>query len=378
MMNHRLMLVTGLAAAVPVIASTARGAAEGWTPYFDRAYIAASSYDVLTLHPPLIGRWTQASVLTGHATYSLGPLLYWLLALPAHVRSPISLEVWMGSVNAAAVIGVVGLAYRRGGRPLMFATAGALTVMCGSLPSESLHDPQDYYAYLLPFTLLLFLCWSVACGDYKLLPLNIIVASFVIQCHPAVLGPAVGVLGLGLVGLGDLTTRVRATGNTWRAGAGPRWALAALGVGLVCWSGPLIDQAIHRPGNLVLLTRLAFSRGRTDGLTVGWHALVRAIGIPPWWLRAPVSQPHLITEININRPGALAVAFAVLILAGLVTCVVLGIRRRRGDVAVAASSASCSARRWCWIPRRLRRRTFWGSPCRTHFCGHHPPACGFG
>jgi hypothetical protein len=344
------VLATGVAGALPVIVSTVHGVVDGWAPYFDRAYIAASSYDVLSLHPPLIGRYTLSSGVTGHPTYSLGPLLYWLLAAPVRLASPVALAVWMGLTNVLAVIGVVGLACRRGGRPLMFATAAGVALMCGSLPSESLHDVENYYAYLLPFTLLLFLCWSLACGDYKLLPLTILVASFVMQCHLAVVLPTVGVLAVGLVGLavsrgvfgGPLATLRKPAAE--RGGSVRRWVLAALAVGLICWSAPLFDQAIHRPGNLVRVARTAFSRGPTLGLRVGEHALVRAIGIPPWWLRAPVSQQHQIQEIDLRpivatgfQPSALAVGSALLVLAGLLAFGVSGIRRRRTDVAAVAA-----------------------------------------
>ena len=78
---------------------------------------------------------------------------------------------------------VVALARRRGGSLLMFATALAVVVMCRSLPTEVLSTPFNPGAALLPFTLLIFLCWSLACGEYRLLPITVVVASFVVQCH---------------------------------------------------------------------------------------------------------------------------------------------------------------------------------------------------
>ena len=65
----------------------------------------------------------------------------------------------------------------------MFATAAAIGLMCQSLSSESLHDVWNPAAGLFPFLLLCFLCWSLACGEHRLLPLTVLVASFVTQTH---------------------------------------------------------------------------------------------------------------------------------------------------------------------------------------------------
>ena len=78
----------------------------------------------------------------------------------------------MGIVNTLAIIGAVALARRRGGLVLMFAAAIAIALLCQSLPSESLHDIWNPAAGLFPFLLLIFLGWSVACGDVGLLPLT--------------------------------------------------------------------------------------------------------------------------------------------------------------------------------------------------------------
>ena len=335
-----LVPAAGLAAAVPVIVSTIRGVVDGWMPTHDDAYIAATSYDVFSTHTPLIGRFTQTTFLSGHNTYSPGPLLYWLLAVPAHFMAPIWLVVWMGIVNGLAVIGMVLLAHRRGGLALMLATGAAVAVMCGSLPNESLHDIFNPYAALLPFTLLLFLCWSIACGDYRLLPFTAVVGSFVVQCHLSVVLPALGALGVGVVGL-TLSRR----GQSAHDGSPRRSVLGALAATLVCWILPLIDLAIHRPGNLVRVAQVPFTGAPTLGLAQGWHVLVRAVGVLPWWLQAaPSTHARIFDALYIRTdtlvrygPSVLASGLVVLILAGLLAAVVVGARRRRRDVAAAAA-----------------------------------------
>src|SRR5262249_3359283 len=156
--KHLLTLAAGLGAALPVILSTVRAVRDGWVPEADQAIIATRAHDVLTSHMPLVGQYTIAGHVTGHVTHSLGPMLFWLLALPARFGSPTSLAWTMGAVNTLAIVGSVALARRRGGVVLMFASAIAIALMCQSLAAETFHDVWNPSAGLFPFTLLIFLC----------------------------------------------------------------------------------------------------------------------------------------------------------------------------------------------------------------------------
>jgi hypothetical protein len=332
-----------------VIVATVTSVVNGWVPLGDRAVIAVRSHDVLTAHTPLVG---QASNLSP-GTFGLGPLLYWLLAIPAHFVGAAGLAVWMGIVNMAVVIGVVGLANRRGGRSLMFATAAAVALMCGSLTSETLDDIWNPAAPLMPLTLLMFLCWSVACGEYRLLPLTVLVASFVVQCHLAFAPPAAGMLAVALVGLmvarRGLARPHAGPGSPASSGAPDvraavpavtsmrRWWLLALAVGLVCWSAPLLDQAIHRPGNLVRVVKGASSQGHNLGFAAGWRAVVHTVGVAPWWLRPPQQGAFGKLDDLTKPPGLLAFGSGTLLLAALVLVIVIAARRGRADIASATA-----------------------------------------
>ena len=214
--------------------------------------LAVSAFEVPTADSPLLGAWSSGFTdATGRDTFHPGPLLFWLLALPARVFAAGSLEVTAGLLNVAAVVGIVALAHRRGGRPLLFATALAVAVMLASLPAEAYSDIWNPYVALLPFLLLIFLCWSLACGEIRLLPVTVAAASFVSQGHLSFLVPTLGVLAVGLAGL-VLWRRADPAGE--RPDARP-WILAAAGVALLCWSAPLLDQIVNRPGNGVLIGR---------------------------------------------------------------------------------------------------------------------------
>lgn len=161
------MLAGGCAAAIPLIVAGIHYAAAGWVPLGDDAFVAVRSFDVLSSRSPLVGQWSAGATETiGETVYSPGPMLFWLLALPVRLFDPGSLSVAMALVNCVSVVGTVALAHRRGGLPLMGLTALALPLMLASLPAEAWADVWNSSAPLLPFTLLVFLAWSVGSGDY--------------------------------------------------------------------------------------------------------------------------------------------------------------------------------------------------------------------
>src|SRR5438874_711064 len=88
----------GAAASLPVIVATVRALRAQWMPLGDQGIIATRAYDVLSTHAPLLGQYSEASTVTGQPTYSPGPLLYWLLALPARIGQPASLTLTIAAL----------------------------------------------------------------------------------------------------------------------------------------------------------------------------------------------------------------------------------------------------------------------------------------
>ena len=333
--RRALTLATGLSAAVPVIVATVNAVRDHWVPGADQGIIATRAYDVFTSHAPLVGQYTLAGEVTGRVTHSLGPMLFWLLALPARFGGPASMTLTMGAVNSLAIVGAVALARRRGGVILMFATALAIALMCQSLAAEAFHDVWNPSAGLFPFTLLIFLCWSLACGEYRLLPLTVLVASFAVQAHLMYLPATIGMLAIGIGGLAiSLTARRRGeAAGRWQPGrrALLAWAAAAIAVGAICWSAPVIDELQGRPGNITLVARAASSSKPTLGASAGWHAVVRAVGVPPWWLHVPTSRWQRKYDVR-AEPSTGAVDSALAVLAALLAVTVIGLARRRRDL----------------------------------------------
>jgi hypothetical protein len=321
-----LTLAAGAAAALPVAVSTVRAVRTGWEPTDDKAIIATRAWDVLTRHPPLVGQYSEAGYVTGHAAHDLGPMLYWLLAVPVRIGGPAAMAVTMGIVNVAAVLAVVALARAGGGLPLMLMTAVAIPVACRSLAAETFHDIWNPAAALFPFLLLTFLCWSLAYGRVRLLPVTVLVASFVVQAHLALLAPALGMLAVGLAGLA--LTRPRGRGLAASVAI-------ALVVGAVCWAPAVVDEVGGHPGNLTGVVRDATARKATLGAAVGIHAVERAIGVRPWWLTVPRTRWDRKFDVHATPTATRRITTAALLVA-LAGIALAGALRRRADLAAAA------------------------------------------
>jgi hypothetical protein len=319
-----LTIAAGAAAGAPVIVSTVRAVRVGWEPTDDKAIIATRAYDVLTSHTPLVGQYSEAGYVIGRATHDLGPMLYWLLAIPARLAHPWAMAVTMGAVNLLCIVATVALARRRGGLPLMLATAVAIPVMSMSLAAETFHDIWNPAAALFPFLLLIFLSWSIACGDAALLPIAAIVASFVVQAHLGYLAPVLGMLAIALIGL--------AFGGRRRM----PWVLIALIVAIICWEPAIIDEVTGHPGNLTLVARTATAHTTTLGARVGENAVMRAIGVRPWWLIDPATRWDRKYDV-VAPQTTLRAATTIALLAALAALAVVGVVRRRRDLAAAGA-----------------------------------------
>jgi hypothetical protein len=332
-------VAAGLAASVPVIVSTVNAVRAGWEPDGDDGIILTRALDVFSGHTPLIGQFSEAGNVTGQIVHSPGPMLYWLLAIPVRLGGPASAAIAMGVLNTLCVIGCAVLARRRGGLVLMLAVSIGIALLCQSLYAEIFHDVWNPSAAMFPFLLLIFLGWSVAAGDYKLLPAVVVVASFVTQTHLTYLAPTLAVVAVAIGGL--TATRLIDRWSARRRGiALPkrvvwRWiVVATVALGL-CWSAPIVDELEHSPGNLSLIVTTVHDRGKTLGPRSGWYAVVRAIGVKPWFLFVPTSEWNRKFSVR-ETPGGAQIGSAVLLLAALALVAVAGALRRRVDLCAAA------------------------------------------
>lgn len=343
---------------LPVVVAVVRALVTRWFPVGDNALLAVRAYDVGTVHHPLLGSWTSASLALGVPVNNPGPLYFdvtapfmWTVGRLVGIGPATALAV--GAINIAAALGTVAVGARVGGWRVerwMLVLVAALT---WSMGSQLLIDIWQPHALLLPFACLLVLTTGVVSGDLRLAPWWAGVASLIVQTHLAyvyVVG-ALGVLALVAVIVRARTDATEAqrpvTTLVARALRTPP-ALMTAGVLVLAWLQPLIEQ-FTGPGE-GNLQRLATNVGGGD-LTVGAGPAVKIVAavtaLPPWWTRfgyedsvpsTPLTQmadgPALFIE---GLPGA---AIAVVSLASVFAAlIVLACLLRRPEQRAARSAA---------------------------------------
>ncbi len=331
--------VVAVCVVAPVVVALVKAINADWTPLSDDAVIATRAYDVLSGHSPLVGQWSQASPLIGEPAHGAGPLLYWLLAVPARVAAT-AMVVTMAGVAAVSVIGALMVAQRLGGVFAVLATGLGLVATMRSLPPEVPYEIWNPWAGIFPLVLVVFVSWWVGTGHVKLLPVLVLIASYVVQCDLAYVIPVAACLGVALVGLG--LSRREATKTQEPLRLRP-WVVLAVLAAVMAWSAPAIQQVTHSPGNLHLIWRLATDDHEKAGIDSGWGTLTEAVGVTPLWTRPPLTlEQRLFLGADV---GALRQLSTVLILAAIAILFALSVLRRHSDaaVALALSAGLCAA-----------------------------------
>jgi MFS family permease len=294
-------LVAGCLAAlcVPLLVALAGFRRHTWTPVLDLAMTELRVRDVGGAHTPLIGLPGRIGTLADQGSHP-GPLSFYALAPVYRVLGSTAwaLQVATFVVHAVAMGTALVIAGRRGGARLVLVVAALLAVLTAGYGGGALTEPWNPYLPVLWWLVVLLAVWSVLCGDLVMLPVAVLAASFCAQTHVPYLGLA---LGMGALAAGAVAVRwVRSPGER---GAAMRWVGAALGLGVLLWLPPTIDQVRHDPGNYRQLVE-HFSdpaeapRGLGEGIDVGLRYLDLA-----HLARGDVTDPGwLVTSADGNRP----------------------------------------------------------------------------
>lgn len=327
--GHLGLFLAAAAVALPVLIHGVI-ATKGYYPAVDDGTIAARSFDVWTADPPLLGQFSLSSARGAPATHSPGPLLYWLVSVPARLGPDWSFPLYMGLINVALLVMVITLARRRGGNALMWVVAGGLVLLIRALGPTNLYGIWNPWAALVPFVALIFVAWSVADGDRGLLAVAVLLASFVMQAHLTyVLSPVM-----------MLVVAVTAGWALWRSGRsdhdlpGPRWLrrppawfpwASSAAVGVLAWALPVYQQVTVRPGNMTLIFDAGSAGTARLGSGAGWSSLWRVVRLPPLWAR-PVADNEAYT--GLGGPGLAAKVLVVGALVGFAALTALAVVRR--------------------------------------------------
>ena len=154
----------------PALAAARASLRLPWNPSGDWALLAMRVEDVGHV-TPLLGPYSRFG--WNHP----GPLMFWVLAVPYHLAGGAA-EALLAStawVNALALGGSVGVAWRRGRLPLAASTTVALMILTRAIGPEQLRDPWNPYITMLPLALFVFLVWSGVEGDRWAWPLAVLV-----------------------------------------------------------------------------------------------------------------------------------------------------------------------------------------------------------
>jgi hypothetical protein len=257
-------------------------------------------------HWPLVGNHSR------DGWHHPGPALLYVLALPYRLLGGATIALPLGAlaINGASVAGMAIVARRRGGIPLMLITLLACALVLRSFGPEQVRVPWQAWITMLPYALLVFLTWAMACGERWALPVAVLVGSFVAQTHVGYVALALPLVAFGAAWL--LASHRRKLGRL-RAPS-----LCALGVAVVAWLPPVIDQLTHDPGNATVLVRW-FREGGASGeashsLLDGWRVVSAQYGLPPEWL-AGTRPVNLLQEPTYVSDPVVPVLLAVVALA---------------------------------------------------------------
>jgi hypothetical protein len=224
-----------------------------WFPVLDLAMTELRVRDVGGPDTPLIGLPGRIGTLERQGSHP-GPISFYLL-VPAYRllgSSAWALQVSAMVLNVAAMGTALAVARLRGGLRMVLGVATVLAVLGTAYGFSVLTEPWNPYMPLLWWVAFLLAAWSVALGDWRLLPVAVGAASFCAQTHLPYLGLAGGV-GAVAVAIGAATLR---TPEARRAVVRP--VLVAVAVVGVLWAPVLVDQVARDPGNLTLLREHMF------------------------------------------------------------------------------------------------------------------------
>lgn len=212
-----------------------------------------------------------------------GPALFYALALPYRLlgSAPIGLSVGALLVNSVSIVGMGLIARRRGGTPLLLITLVACALTVRSLGADPVRMAWNPWVTVLPYGLLVFLTWALACRERWALPAAVVVASYCAQTHIGYMALALPLVALGTVWLVVATPR-----GTRRRLVVP--ALVAAAVGALMWLPPVVQQVTNAHGNMGLAAAWFGDGGpghesaRTLG--AGWRVVSAQYGPTPEWL----------------------------------------------------------------------------------------------
>ena len=254
---------------VPVIILVANG----YVPFGDDALASIRSHQVLTIHTPGVGPHTTTATSDGKAIYDLGPLMFWLLAVPVRIAPVAGTQIGAAIIGAIALSVTIEAAWSRRQWLACTVVAFAATDALWRMPSTAI-DPLWNAYFPLPFLIAtMVVAWLVSTGSWGWMPFLVFTASVAMQTHMINVFPCIALLIVApLIGL-VLTGRP----PRWR------WAWTSSLVLVICWIAPII-QNFFGAGNLNQVIQSGNGVERL-GIRTGFRFGAALLAWPPLFTR---------------------------------------------------------------------------------------------
>ncbi len=268
-----MVLLCGVAA-LPFLLSGLVAAWRGWTPTWDTAFIQLRVLDVGGGRTPLIGMPSTVSQNVGGEVHHPGPLHFWLLAGPFTLLRGMRGGLALAEASIGAAVAALTVAAARGsGSRAAWWVAAAWPCVALAVGDEVLHDPWNpSFALVALIAATSFAIVLVERAVPWVVGAFVVAASAAAQAHLVAAIPAAAMVAT----VGVMIARPAAPRATTRRRLFVIGAIA----GLVAWSGPLVDQAVNRPGNLWALASGSGDTGTSFGPVTGFARFARML-VPP-------------------------------------------------------------------------------------------------
>ena len=241
------IVIAALVVGLPLIAAVIALRAERWFPVLDLAMTEFRVRDVFTANNPLIGLPGRIGEYPDQGSHP-GPLSFYLLAPTYRIlgSSSWALETATVVIHLAAISTALWIGQRRLGWKGVAAVAALLALAIRGYGQVLLTQPWNPYLPLLAWLLVLLATWAVLCGDHRMLIPLVVAATLCAQTHVPYLP-----LGAGLTVVALVATLIglRRTPADERP-AVRRSLVWSVGIGVVLWTPPLLDQLTNQPGNI--------------------------------------------------------------------------------------------------------------------------------
>jgi hypothetical protein len=235
-----------------------------------------------------------------------GPLPFYTF-LPFYLVAGHGQHALNGGALAANLLALLGMAWmtmRYGGGPLATAVAIFLLVYLVRIPElpSSFWNP---HILVLPLAAWLALCAAIAIGEIALIPVAVLIASWMIQAH---VGLTIAVIACGMV-----TARL-AQGSGRSVPRSTKWLTAA--VLIAAWALPVAEQLTNTPGNMRRIAEFfVFQGGARQSIAVSVRAAGAMVAglfrpgfhLAPGWRFEPVEWRWVIVTFALAAILALVV-----------------------------------------------------------------------